>query len=177
MQSSNWAPEHSGALRELLASGMSYSEIADAINGRFGTCYSRNATIGRARRMGLGAPERSHDRLKASPQSKTSTRSMAASQGLRVPRQTRPYEKPAEAEPAEPIKLRCVGVSPRLLALTELEDGDCRYPYGGDRDGEPIMFCGHPRLAGSRYCAPHSRLTRDNGTAADRAVAAVVLRL
>jgi hypothetical protein len=53
----------------------------------------------------------------------------------------------------------------------------CRYPYGGDRDGEAITFCGHPRLAGSRYCAPHCRLTRDDGTAADRAVAAVVLRL
>jgi len=80
-------------------------------------------------------------------------------------------------EGVEPVKLRCVGIKPRLLSLIELEDGDCRYPYGGDRDGEAITFCGHPRLAGSRYCAPHCRLTRDDGTAADRAVAAVVLRL
>ena len=32
MQSTNWAPEHCEALRENLAKGMSYSEIAEAIN-------------------------------------------------------------------------------------------------------------------------------------------------
>ena len=80
-------------------------------------------------------------------------------------------------ESVEPVRLRCVGIKPRLLSLIELEDGDCRYPYSGDRDGEAITFCGHPRLTGSCYCAPHCRLTRDDGTAADRAVAAVVLRL
>jgi GcrA cell cycle regulator len=57
MQPSNWAPEHSEALRELVARGMSYSEIADAINAKFGTCYTRNAAIGRGKRMGLGCPE------------------------------------------------------------------------------------------------------------------------
>ena len=31
MQSTDWAPKHSDALREYLARGMSYSEIADAI--------------------------------------------------------------------------------------------------------------------------------------------------
>ena len=55
MQSS-WAAEHSQALREYLAKGMSYPEIADAINARFGTAYSRNSAIGRARRMGLAGP-------------------------------------------------------------------------------------------------------------------------
>ncbi|WP_414644052.1 GcrA family cell cycle regulator [Bradyrhizobium sp.] len=29
-----------------------------------------------------------------------------------------------------------------------------RYPYGGDKDGEPIVFCGHPRRDGSSYCTP-----------------------
>ena len=52
----NWAPAHCDALRECLARGMSFAEAADAINTRFGTAYSRNATIGRAKRMGLGGP-------------------------------------------------------------------------------------------------------------------------
>jgi GcrA cell cycle regulator len=39
MQSSTSAPEHSQALREYLAKGMSYSEIADAINSRFGSAF------------------------------------------------------------------------------------------------------------------------------------------
>ncbi len=54
MEPTNWAPEHSAALREYLAQGMAYSEIARAINAKFNTAYSRNATIGRARRMGIG---------------------------------------------------------------------------------------------------------------------------
>ncbi len=85
---------------------------------------------------------------------------------------------PAPApERAEPVKLRCVGITPRLLSLIELEPGDCRYPYGGDKESEAIAFCGHPRLAGSSYCAPHFHLTRGPGTQSERAVAPVVLRL
>ena len=34
MELSNWAPEHSDALRELIAKGLSFSEAAQAINSR-----------------------------------------------------------------------------------------------------------------------------------------------
>ena len=54
---------------------------------------------------------------------------------------------------------------PRHLSLMDLEAGDCRYPYGGDAEGEPITFCGHPRREGSSYCAPHFHLTRGPGCA------------
>ncbi len=80
-------------------------------------------------------------------------------------------------KPAKPVKLRCVGVRPRLIPLVELERGDCRYPYGGDKDGEEIAFCGHPRHPGSSYCAPHARVTRGPGPASGRTAGAVVLRL
>ena len=49
----SWPPEHSHALREYHAKGMSYSQIAKALNARFVTAYTRNATLGRAKRMGL----------------------------------------------------------------------------------------------------------------------------
>ena len=65
MQSTNWTPEHSNALREYLAKGMSYSEIAAAINAKFKTGYSRNAAIGRAKRMGLVGPDRPEPAPKA----------------------------------------------------------------------------------------------------------------
>jgi hypothetical protein len=55
MQATDWAPEHSDALREFLAKGMSYSKAADAINAKFGTRYTRNAAIGRGKRMGSPA--------------------------------------------------------------------------------------------------------------------------
>ncbi len=202
MQSTTWAPEHSQALREYLAKGMSYSEIADAINSRFGTAYTRCATIGRGRRLGLAAPDRPEDGPKRPPKAKTPR--------LRAPKLTTPRSKaprlnaprldaprleapslqkvhelrstelsppPAALERSEAVKLRCVGITPRLLSLVELEPGDCRYPYGGDKDGEAITFCGHPRLAGSSYCAPHFHLTRGTGTQSERAAGPVLLRL
>jgi hypothetical protein len=52
-----------------------------------------------------------------------------------------------------------------------------RYPYGGDQDGEPIVFCGHPRRDGSSYCTPHFRLTQGPGTASERAAGRILPRL
>ena len=43
-------------------------------------------------------------------------------------------------EKIKPKKLRCVKIEPRHLSLTDLEHGDCRYPYGGDEEGEPSPF-------------------------------------
>jgi GcrA cell cycle regulator len=189
MQSSNWAPEHSQALREYLAKGMSYSEIADAINSRFGTAYTRNATLGRGKRMGLAGPDRPEDEPKRPPKAKY-PKNPRLTPKLKAPRLKAPsLEKlikpgPAEASPPSPalerteaVKFRCVGITPRLLSLVELEANDCRYPYGGDKEGEAITFCGHPRLAGSSYCKPHFHLTRGTGTPSERAAGPVLLRL
>jgi GcrA cell cycle regulator len=80
-------------------------------------------------------------------------------------------------ERAQMTRLRCVEVVPRHLNLIDLEYGDCRYPYGGDEEGEAITFCGHPRRRGSSYCAPHLYLTRGPGAAPERAVGIVSFRL
>src|SRR5436309_8263781 len=53
MEPFNWVSEHSDALRELIALRLSCSEAAAAINRKFGTFYTRNAVLSRARRMGL----------------------------------------------------------------------------------------------------------------------------
>ena len=168
----NWAPEHTDALREYRARGMSFSEIADAVNEKFGTDYSRNATIGRARRMGLAGPERPVDRPRPPPK--------AAATRLRKSRERHAPESPRPvpvSERTEPARLRCVEIVPRHLSLVDLEPGDCRYPYGGDVEGEAITFCGHPRRSGSSYCAPHFHLTRGPGTASERAATTILLRL
>ena len=91
----------------------------------------------------------------------------------------RDFGKPALLWPVpvfraiKPVKLRCVAVEPRHLSLIELERGDCRYPYGGDEEGEEITFCGHPRRPGSSYCTPHFHLSRDPVEPPERAVAAI----
>jgi GcrA cell cycle regulator len=168
MEMTNWAPEHSDALRNYVAKGMSFSKIARAINARFNTSYSRNAAIGRAKRMGLAGLDRPG--ASARPQISRLGDPRAES---KVPKFRWP-PKPV-FEDVKPVKLRCVEIEPRHLALIELAWGECRYPYGGDAEGEPITFCGHPRRPGSSYCTPHFRLSRnpDLPSAAARSTASL----
>lgn len=175
MQLGNWAPEHSQALRDHLARGMSFSEIAKAINVRFGTNYTRNAVIGRSQRMGLGGAGRQEQR----PEQRFKATLPRKPRSGKRPDPKAPASEPPSPPPvrAEAVRLRCVGISPRLVSLIELGPGDCRYPYGGDRDGEPIVFCGHPQRDGSSYCTAHFHLTRGLGTASERAAGPVLLRL
>ncbi|WP_024511351.1 GcrA family cell cycle regulator [Bradyrhizobium sp. ARR65] len=172
MQADNWAPEHCKALRDYLALGMSFAEIAREINAKFGTAYTRNATIGRSKRMGLATPRR--PKRAAKPD-------VHKARKPRQPKMTEPLQPVATTaivqERTAPAKLRCVGISPRLVSLVDLEASDCRYPYGGDKDNEPISFCGHPTLAGSCYCAPHFHLTRATEAQPERIIGPVVLRL
>jgi GcrA cell cycle regulator len=156
MEVTGWAPEHSDALREYVAQGMSFAKIAKAINAKFNTHYTRSAAIGRARRLGLTTPEGSPPAppLTPMPQLNRSGRPREA-RSIEFPWPTPVFEK------APPVELRCVGIEPRHLSLVELEYGDCRYPYGGDSDGESITFCGHRRRPGSSYCTPHFHLSRN----------------
>jgi GcrA cell cycle regulator len=173
---SNWAPEHSDALREYVARGMSFSEIAGAINAKFGTDYSRSAAIGRARRAGLAAADQPDDRPNDLPD---------VSAKPRRPWPHRPVERHVpESQWSVPVlkraaalQLRCVGITPRHLLLIDLEPGDCRYPYGGNEEGEAITFCGHVRRPGSSYCVSHFHLTRGPGTASEGAAVPFALRL
>jgi GcrA cell cycle regulator len=171
---SNWAEQHSQALREYLQKGMTYSEAARAINGRFNTSYSRNAAIGRAKRMGIsgaGQPDRAGRAKKPRPPSLGRLFKKRAGL-LKAPRRLVKVLARAAA-----LNLRCVAIVPRHLSLLDLEDGDCRYPYGGDAEGEAITFCGHPRRDGSSYCVSHFHLTSGPPTASERSAGRVLLRL
>src|SRR5579863_7517926 len=65
---SNWEEAHSRALREFVEKGMSFAQAARALNQRFGTAYSRNAAIGRARRMGFSGPTQAQAQAQATGQ-------------------------------------------------------------------------------------------------------------
>jgi GcrA cell cycle regulator len=167
METSHWAPEHSGALQEYLALGMPYSEIARAINAKFGTHYSRNATISRARRIGLGGPARRPELTPLPP------KELQLSERLlrqRFAAMSKRFER------VETSALRCVDIEPRHLSLLELEGGHCRYPYGGDADGKAITFCGHPQREESSYCTAHFHLTRGTVARPEGTVSSAPLR-
>ncbi len=186
MQSSSWAPEHSEALREQIVRGRSYGEAVGAINHKFGTSYTRAAALGRGKRMGLVTAARPDSPSMLVPRGTQRQRKLKLSKTPKPPEPgvAKIFKRSDEAPPSaltaerpEPVKLCCVGIRPRLVSLLELEGGECRYPYGGDKEGEAIGFCGHPCFRGSSYCAPHFRLTRAPADASERPAGPFVLRL
>jgi GcrA cell cycle regulator len=184
VEQTSWPPAHSQALREYHARGMSYSQIARALNAQFSTTYTRNSALGRAKRMGLvdndqkGAAQKLLERMlrERASRARTEAAMPEARPAAATSSRLRSQEAAAFVK-AEPVELRCVDVSPRHLSLVELERNDCRYPYGGDEDGEAITFCGHRRRKGSSYCTPHFHLTRDPVVPTERAVSMAPLRL
>ncbi len=104
---SNWAGKHSDALREYLAKDMSFAEIADAINAKFKTAYSRSAAIGRAKRMGIASPDRAKDLPRHWPAAPKAPPSQ--------PRKLRERHAPELIRPMPMFehKLRCVEIDPR----------------------------------------------------------------
>lgn len=171
---STWEDAHSVALRELVEKGLSFKDVARALNARFGTAYTRNAAIGRARRLGLATPKPAGSSGVFAATRKPDARKIAA---RRAGVLAKPAGKSSTLERAAVLRLRCVAITPRHLALIDLEAGDCRYPYGGDAEGEPITFCGHPRREGSSYCPSHVHLTSLPEITEQRAPARAALRL
>jgi len=166
MEMMNWLPEHSAALQDLRTRGLSYSEIADTINATFNTAYTRNAALSRAQRMGLAGLDRPEPSLPAyldppKPSLPELSRGGRLHDGRAEPKLDLLRCPKIFTEMVEVPRLRCAAVVPRHLSLLDLQPGDCRYPYGGDADGETMTFCGHPRQPGSSYCTPHFHLSRD----------------
>lgn len=152
---------------------MSYRDAANAINARFGSAYSRNAALGRGRRMGLAEAKQ------PKPPPAMAEAQFQPAAGLRLDEFAllKRLRRRPEFSRLEAVPLRCVEVVPRHLDLLALEEGDCRYPYGGDEEGEVTTFCGHGRRKGSSYCAAHFHLTRNPEVQAPRTPSRAPLRL
>lgn len=127
---------------------ISFTDMVDVLKKEFGCDYTRSAIIGCSKRLGLKGKKPTSSanhrpRLRIVAANSNSTRKRVI--------QVTDTELPA---------LRCVEVIPRNLSLLELEKGDCRYPYGGEVEGDAITFCGHPKIDDSSYCRAHFALTR-----------------
>jgi GcrA cell cycle regulator len=144
-----WPVLHSKALAEMMPLGKSFAVMADDLNRRFGSSYSRNSVIGRANRMfGPGTK---------GPSIVTKVPHKAKVQA--VPRPKPKVVVVAPRPQREKIEVMCREITTSGVALADLEPGQCRYPYG---DG-PYTFCGHAAVVGFSYCEPHRLLcTRDS---------------
>jgi len=145
------------ALRGFLESGMSYSRIADAINAKFNTAYSRSAAIGpRQANGGLPVPTR-----RTGQESPMSAKAPAAVPTTRTP------SAGVHAAPCQRSRRRGDGKAPLCRDraapifrswISNAATADIL--YGGDEEGEAITFCGHPQRLGTSYCVTHFHLTR-----------------
>ena len=142
-----WTDEQSEALRAFIADGMTYRECAQAINERFNVSFSRNAVIGRGKRIGVSAP--------AKPPPKNPPRPTLLPRHARRTRQA----------PRPIVEMKCDAIEPLHLDLLDLDRHHCRWPYG---EGSNITFCGHSKMVGS-YCLAHFQLSVGPGTASERA--------
>lgn len=129
-----WNAGRDNLLKELWSQGESASDIARTINERTGSQLTRCAVIGRVHRTKLEARGRGFNPIVAS-------RSAIRKAALRKEPRIKVAKVRQFTEPETPYHF--LGIP-----FLDLQDNQCRYP-----SGEPMLFCGQPRIEDSSYCA------------------------
>lgn len=149
MEGSTWSPRQIHVLMEGLKAGQSAAEIARHLG------MTRNAVLGKINRMRQQA-------LRGTGGEVPRTRPSGWRRKDDDPRKNDPRARPSRTRPAKPIDdvipqecLDAEEIAPRLLQVLELEEDDCRWPYGGRA---PYRFCGHKKHNGGAYCAYHHKV-------------------
>jgi hypothetical protein len=129
-----------------LRQGLSFGLIARKVSELLGYRVSREATIGRAYRIGAHGSAKPLTHLNNHPPRKRIETGAALFERLNRVRLPVPALQPPS--PA-------AGTGFLSIALIDLEQMHCRYPHG---DGLAIRFCGQAKVEGSAYCAAHTKL-------------------
>jgi GcrA cell cycle regulator len=120
-------------LASMNAIGESFSRIAKEISRVCGMVVTRNACIGKARRMNLPQREVKPPKL---------------------PREPMPFRPPQPIAQPKP-KPEPIPLITNPVTIFQLNHKTCRWPLGGFYD-PPDLFCGAPPLNGVSYCASHA---------------------
>lgn len=141
-----WTDARVDRLKVLYAEGLSCSQIAAEL-----LHISRNGVIGKVHRLGLERRGRNSN-YQINPGSKPGPKYHTA----RPKRDPRPYTpRPRVTHESPEIKaMRCAEVVPLNIAIGQLTESTCKWPYG---DG-PWTFCGHAPVKGLPYCSSHQAL-------------------
>jgi GcrA cell cycle regulator len=142
-----WTEERVEFLKKDWSAGLSCSQIAGRLGG-----VTRNAVIGKVFRLGL--------EKRADPRLRLTQRSAKKIQAKREPERKpkyfhvrsdkRPFAPAVSGEPLPPEPKRPA----RLFKLANMEDHQCRFPYGDPRSAD-FGFCGCKKMTGSSYCPGH----------------------
>ena len=137
-------------LRELHGDKLlSMREIADRISFEFEVGISRNAIIGRARRIGL--PKR------PAGTSRSPTIAPKRKPPVRVDAPIAPTIEPV-AEPGLAVAMPL----PPGLTIYQLREGVCKFPLGGAYDRPPYFYCGKATKFDRSWCHEHFRRVHNN---------------
>lgn len=140
----DWTDKDVATLSSMWSNGHSARDIADRIG------VSRNAVIGKARRIGLAIHVNAvveREKKPAAPKKEKVSKAK-----LRV-KTVSPVPLPVE----EPPPIVASIAAPRSLCLTliELESHNCRWPYG---ERSSLTFCGNDVDHGKIFCTYHCRV-------------------
>jgi hypothetical protein len=130
-------------LLRLHANGDSCNDIATALSNEFHVPLSRNAVIGKLRRLNPPPPKKTKYKAKIKVKVKATPSSPAPPKTVRFIY----YPPPPPSLPA-PASLR--------LSIYQLDESKCRYPSG---ESPPYEYCGLPPEPGCPYCSVHCRLS------------------
>lgn len=147
INSFTWTDGHCDELRRLVGEGLSYALIAEVLG-----CGTRNAAIGKAKRLGL---------CNASPRITKPRRPARARgyDGAIASRLSHSVRREPIAEVKEPAAMpqiddHAIPIEQRVTSVLGLTDATCRWPVG---EGTEMWFCGAVPVEGYSYCGPHCR--------------------
>lgn len=171
----SWPHAADTVLLERKHNKVPYSLIAKEINETFDTHYSKGAISARIKKLGLAKhrpirkkevmPAARHDSVPVETRPLPSaTMKSAGATPLTVVHKILDYPDPCVSDPdimvigAPAVTFfPCDPAKIGTYRITELEPGQCRYPFG---EG-PFTFCGAPQCGEeTSYCAEHHAVTR-----------------
>lgn len=139
MTAHEWTAEMTKVFIELHGAKppMSFVEIAKEMSAIFNIALTRNACIGKARRLGLAT----RDNIPRAIIERRRIKRMKTKVDAPIP--------PVEAERAFE--------GPEGLNIYQLRDGVCHWPLGPMHARPPYDYCGCRARPGMSYCTEHSR--------------------
>ena len=153
-QVKRWTVAREGLLRQRWADGYSAREIARELD-----CgMSRNAVIGKARRMGLSG-QQGPRRTPAAPRRAPTAPAVRKDPKNKNPLGLNGRHHPKVAPKQHPgVKtLAQANADARRVTLEELKPRECRWPVNSPAKRGVYRFCGAPTDApGKPYCAAHA---------------------
>ncbi|MAN46330.1 MAG: hypothetical protein CMF04_09045 [Hyphomonas sp.] len=151
----SWTQPEVDLIKAEWAKGESASDVTRTLNRKFGTRRSRNATLGKLKRLGLlgrSAPARpvlpKHDRRRDSDPKEPKPCSQKTNKDLVRRLESKVKPKPSPAKKPEPEMWEPEGA----FHLLDLNKHQCRWPV---TEGDDHRFCGRTQTSGSSYCREH----------------------